>query len=277
MQRKLFLVGMLFCGENERAQAVAALERQELESWDLFVLENLPNKAAHDALYGEFMARAADYDFFLKLDADMVFRHERGLTTIRDLFAADPGLEGMMFDVHDWYSDYLTPGLQVFRSSVRWAPHADPLMVDPMPRMTGRAVRVTKAPAPLVVHSPDPSPLQAFRFGVHRAMKMLQLDRPAAARDRGRFEVHYVILQATWDKLRESNDARRALAIAGAEYVAREGSALFGRAYTDPAVDALFRQRFATPGSRDLVAHCAAAWDDAQGNRARLLGLFGAA
>lgn len=275
MSRKLFLVGMLFCGENERGAAVAALERQELKSWNLFVLENLPNKAAHDTLYGEFMSRAADYEFFLKLDADMVFRHLRGLTIIRDMFGADPAVEALMFDVHDWYSDYLTPGLQVFRSSVRWEPHSDPLMVDPMPRMAGPAVRVTQDPAPLVVHSPDPSPLQAFRFGVHRAMKVLQLDRPATARDPKRFDVHYVILEATWQRFRESRDARRALAIAGAEYVAREGASLFGKAYTDPSVDALFTQRFAAMNSDDLLAYSAGAWDDKAGNRARLLALFG--
>jgi hypothetical protein len=142
--------------------------------------------------------------------------------------------------------------------------------------MTGRAVRVTKDPAPLVVHSPDPSPLQAFRFGVHRAMKMLQLDRPVTARDPKRFQVHYVILEATWEKFREAGDARRALAIAGAEYVAREGASLFGKAYTDPSVDALFAQRFAAMSSDDLVAYSAGAWDDKAANRVRLLGLFGA-
>ena len=275
MSRKQFLVGMLYCGEQERGRAVTALEQQELESWELFVLENLPNKAAHDALYSEFMSRAAGCDYFLKLDADMVFRHERALTIVRDMFAADPTLEGVMFDVHDWYSDYLTPGLQVFRSSVRWEPHSDHLMVDPMPRMTGRAVRVTKDPAPLTVHSPDPSPLQAFRFGVHRAMKMLQPDRPVMARDPKRFQLHCVILEATWERFREAGDARRALAIAGAEYVAREGSRLAGKAYTDPSIDALFAQRFAMMSSDDLVAYSASAWDDKGANRARLLKLFG--
>jgi hypothetical protein len=107
-------------------------------------------------------------------------------------------------------------------------------------------------------------------------MKMLQLDRPVTARDPKRFQVHYVILEATWEKFREAGDARRALAIAGAEYVAREGASLFGKAYTDPSVDALFAQRFAAMSSDDLVAYSAGAWDDKAANRVRLLGLFGA-
>jgi hypothetical protein len=105
-------------------------------------------------------------------------------------------------------------------------------------------------------------------------MKMLQLDRPATARDPKRFDVHYVILEATWERFRESGDARRALAIAGAEYVAREGAGLFGKAYTDPSVDALFT-RFAAMSSDDLLAYSAGAWNDKAGNRTRLLALFG--
>jgi hypothetical protein len=190
------------------------------------------------------------------------------------MFSADASVDGLMFDVHDWYSDFLTPGLQTFRSSVRWAPHWDPLMVDPMPQMTGRAVRVTRDPAPLVMHSPDPSPLQAFRFGIHRAMKMLQLDRPVAARDRKRFDVHRVVLEATWERARESGEPRRALAIAGAEHVVRAGASAFGNAYTDPSVDALFARQFAAMNRDDLFDYAAPSWDDTTSNRFRLLALF---
>jgi hypothetical protein len=56
MQRVRFLIGMLYCGEQERAQALAALAAQKEKSWRIFHVENKPNKQAHDWLYTEFMA-----------------------------------------------------------------------------------------------------------------------------------------------------------------------------------------------------------------------------
>ena len=266
--RVRFLIGMMYCGEQERHQALAAVERQSVTSWRLFTVENLPNKAAHDRLYGEFMANAGSCDFFLKLDADMVFRHEHGLQVIEDAFAGAPDVDGIMYDVHDWFSDCLIPGLTAFRATVRWAPNDDPLMVDPMPEM-GKALRVSGPPAPLVVHCPDPAPLQAFRYGLHRALKMLQLDRPAAARDASRLNLHFAALNETWKTYREKGDRRRALAIAGAELALRGDFAL-PDGYSGDGATQVFRERFEALDETSLARYIGEAWEDEGANLARV-------
>ena len=152
---KSFLVGMMSSGEHERAASIASLRAQSVTDWDLFEVENLPNKEAHDTLYTTFMSSAGAYRHFLKLDADMVFRDERGLAALLDLFRVE-NRDLVMTEVHDWASDMLTPGLLAFSNRVRWNINPDRLLVDHAPIFPGEGHRVWGPPAPLVLHSPDP-------------------------------------------------------------------------------------------------------------------------
>ena len=171
------LVGMLATDENERAQAVASLRAQTHKEYELFIIENRPNKEAHDALYARFMSSADRFDIFFKLDADMVLLRDTALAEVTDFFAGNPEVELLLFELIDWYSDTLIPGLVITRSSAKWPAHSDQLMVDSYVKITGKNVHVSDRQAALAIHSPDPSPLQAFRFGVHRAIKAIQDDR----------------------------------------------------------------------------------------------------
>lgn len=168
---KSLLVGMLFSGENEYAESVQSLERQSLSDWDLVRYENLPNKQAHDRLYRTFMERAADYRFFLKLDADTVLRDERSLAQFMVLLDV-PERDTLIVDAHDWISDFLIPaGMQGYSNRVRWPVNPDLLMVDHSPIFPGHGYRHYLPPAPVAFHSPNPSPYQAFRYGIHRALR----------------------------------------------------------------------------------------------------------
>jgi hypothetical protein len=264
---------MLFSGENERPEAVASLQGQSLESWRMFGVDYLPNKQAHDRLFETFMQHSDSCDFFLKLDADMVLRGGGALQTIADAFDADPSLSALLYDVHDWYSDYLIPGLTTFRSSVKWGPNPDELMVDHMPQMQGRALRIQGPPAPLAVHCPNPSPLQAFRYGLHRAVKMLQHDRPPASREPKRLGVHLIALNATWEAYRHKGDRRRLLAVAGAEFGLRTPLAQLPGGYSGTAATRAFEARFTDADEKALVEYVER-WRDADANRRRIQALF---
>jgi hypothetical protein len=212
---KSLLVGMLSCGENEREQSLASLQAQRFRDWDLFTLDNLPNKAAHDRLYATFMSRAGDYRWFFKLDADMVLAGEDALGTLIGLLD-HPRRDWLMVDVLDWASDTVGPGAQAFSSRVRWQANPDPLLVDHAPTFGGEAVRLWQQP-PFILHSPDPSRYQAFRYGVHRALKAVQLDRNA--KDVGRAATHWSLLKNVWRAYRAKGDERRLLVLLGAEAV----------------------------------------------------------
>lgn len=217
---KAFLVGMLYTGENEYAVSMAALQRQSLRDWDLVRIENAPNKQAHNRLYRTFMERADEYRFFLKLDADTVLHDEHSLETLYALLDV-PQRDTLVIDVHDWISDSLFPaGMQAYSNRVRWPASPDLLMVDHTPTFSGHGHRQHLPPAPLAEHSPDPSPFQAFRFGVHRCLKAIQPDR--RAKDVRRAVLHWSVLKNIWRAYRSRGDTRRLAALLGAEAVLSE-------------------------------------------------------
>jgi hypothetical protein len=263
------LVGMLAAGENERDQAVAALRAQTHQDYELFVIENRPNKEAHETLYSRFMSSARDFDIFFKLDADMVLLRNTALEEVAAFFAANPDVELLLFELIDWYSDSLIPGLVITRSSARWPSHSDQLMVDSFVRITGKNVHVSDRQAALAIHSPDPSPLQAFRFGVHRAMKAIQDDREPAKKMLEKTVMHWDVLRRTWTNFLARGDRRMGLAIAGAELVLSRGSRAFGANYMDESVVAAFEKNYRDATATSLAAELGPVWNDETGNTRR--------
>lgn len=167
------LVGILRYGENEFEQCIGSLKIQTHRDYDYFVIENQPNKAAHDQLYQRFMDSASNYDAFLKLDADMVLANERALEQLCDQIESDTSL--VFAWVNDIPSSLKIPGIFMFRSNVVWTGNSDSLNVDYAPKFSGQ--RKVIGDRDLVLHMPDPSPQQLLRYGVHKALKAIQPDR----------------------------------------------------------------------------------------------------
>lgn len=260
---------MLAAGENERDQAIAALRAQTHKDYELFVIENRPNKEAHEALYSRFMSSADQFDIFFKLDADMVLVRSTALEEVADFFAGSPEVELILFELIDWYSDSLIPGLVITRSTARWPAHPDQLMVDSFVKITGKNVHVSDRQAALAIHSPDPSPLQAFRFGVHRAMKAIQDDREPAKKMLEKANIHWDILRRTWSNFRVKGDRRRGLAIAGAELVMNRGSRALGSNYMDKTVADFYEKHYLNATPEALSNELGTIWNDTAGNTRR--------
>ena len=263
------LVGMLAAGENERDQAIAALRAQTHKDYELFVIENRPNKEAHEALYSRFMSSAGQFDIFFKLDADMVLVRNTALEEVANFFAGNPEVELILFELIDWYSDSLIPGLVITRSTARWPAHSDQLMVDSFVKITGKNVHVSDRQAALAIHSPDPSPLQAFRFGAHRAMKAIQDDREPAKKMLEKANIHWDILLRTWTNFLAKDDRRMGLAIAGAELVMRRGSRALGSNYMDQTVTEFFDKHYLDATAEALRSELGTIWNDAARNTDR--------
>lgn len=272
MSETRVLVGILFSGENEYDLCLGALRKQRHQTWDHFVLENLPNKAAHDALYQRFMDEATSYELFCKLDADMVFRSADGLGQIVQIFAETPDLDELMVDVHDWCSDLLIPGQMTYSSVVRWEHDPDPLIVDHHPRIQGKSRRLSREPAPLADHSPSPAPLQAFQFGVHRALKAFQLDRKQ--KDFARALLHWRILTSIWSAYREHGDVRRLYALMGVEHVLANRITAFDSSYKSPALAAHFEQNVLAQAREALESRLRREWDAVLLNDQRFIARF---
>lgn len=170
------LVGVMHCIENEFEQCLKAIDSQTLPAYDRFVISNLPNKEAHDTLYRTFMDRAQDVDLFIKVDADMVLARHTFFQECADRFTADPALQHLEIALDDWMTKRRIFGLHVYRSSHKWHSNAEAIFVD-MVDVLRKPVTDASELAPAAIHCPDPSPFQAYHFGVHKGVKFVQKDR----------------------------------------------------------------------------------------------------
>lgn len=213
------LFGTLNSGENEFERCLESLRAQHYSNWELKVFEHLPKKLALDTLYRAFMDRSAEFDLFVKLDADMVFLHSDCLIEIIRLFEERSSVDHIEMLLQDWFTDSLTMGLHVFSNRAVWRFSDEGLFTDIPPSVPGVRWSLFDKPAPLVIHSPDPSPFQAFHFGVHRALKAVQPDRKSFEYERA--VIQWANLGKVWAHFVRSKDRRLGLAILGADLVLR--------------------------------------------------------
>lgn len=209
------LVGTLYSGENEFDDCRESLELQDYRRWDQFVIKNLPNVQAHRDLYATFMSNARDYNLFLKLDADMVLSSPGSLSTVVDIFKQNHDVDHVEMVVHDWFSDSLIMGIHAATSKAVWRDPNNPVFVDPYPIVPGKHLCIKGDPAPIVIHSPNPSPFQGYHYGVHKAIKIVQRGLTNAKIDHS--IAHTDILLKVWKHFCKTKDRRLGLCILGAE------------------------------------------------------------
>lgn len=215
------LVLTLYSGENELDQCIEALRNQTFRNIKHKIFRDLPNLEAHRTLYETIMKHSREYDLFIKLDADMVLSNDSVISEISKLFSRDPNVDHAVFAVKDWYSRRNIMGMHVFSRRARWKSIGDRLFVDPNPDIPGSRKLVWDAPAPVAEHSPDPSIEEAYLFGAHRALKIVQPDR--SLKHVSQSQVQWELLQAVWSAYLRCGDMRRGAALYGAETVFAKG------------------------------------------------------
>lgn len=174
IEKNRVLIGILYSGENEYQESISALKSQLFKNSEYFAIENLPNKLAHDTLYRDFMSRAQDFDYFLKLDADMVFANQNVLAEMVQSMQNE-NLAHLFAWVDDCPSGIKIPGIQMFKSDTKWLGSNEQLNVDYPPQINGLSkVFFDKN---WINHMPNPDEYQLFRYGVHKALKSIQPDR----------------------------------------------------------------------------------------------------
>lgn len=248
------LVVTLHSGEAEYERSVAAVAAQESVSVEHVVFSGLSNLEAHRRCYQAIEDRHGCFDIAVKVDADMVLRSPGVLRAIGEWFVDQPALDHAQLAIHDFYTDRAIMGLQVFSPSARWGQLAESLFVDASPTVPGRRAVIWRPPLPIADHSPDPSPLQAFRFGVHRAQKAFQRDRRRVKGSQAREQ--WQTLVRTWEAFHETGEVRRGLAVFGADLVWRGEVDTSDGGYRSEAVDAAFLEApLTTAALRSALAH----------------------
>jgi hypothetical protein len=222
------LVGTLYSGENEYEACLTAIRAQADVDFDHLVIESKPELEAHRLLFTYFLERSAEFELLVKVDADTVLSSPYLFKKIIARFEADPGLEVLSIALHDFFTDELINGLQIYRKSVRWNLEQDTIFPD-IPLFDPRRYYYDVSElAPAGEHCPNPSYLQAFRYGVHRGLKSIQKIHSTT---------HWANMQKVWRHFLVRKDKRLGLAVLGAELVY---AGVFGRDeqnYTNPKMD----------------------------------------
>lgn len=169
------LVGVLYSGEPQFQDCIAAIKTQTHQDWDYFVIENLPNREAHQKLFSTFNERANEFDLFVKIDADMELCNNDFFTALIDYFEDNPHIEHVSMKVDDFYTAKLIWGMNAFRSSVRFGVN-DEVYTDKaidIPRQKRSHLKRHSILVPAARHAYSPSEYQAFYFGCHKAVKVM--------------------------------------------------------------------------------------------------------
>ena len=174
MARLLILT--LDSGEAALPVLKRQLASQTFKDFEHEIISGLPNQAAHNRLYRTIADRAASFDLFLKLDADMTLRSDTALEDAVRAVDAHPDIQHFAFTVWDCFTETETLGVHVFRSGVTWGSVTDDLFVDPDPPNVSRLVW-NGPPAPFISHGEHVSDFECFSFGVHKFLKAAQRGR----------------------------------------------------------------------------------------------------
>ena len=210
------LVAMLYSGEAQMERALSALATQRGVCIHLVLLSGFTNREGHDRLYYVFMENAGEFDYFLKLDADMEILHACRVATAIERIQSEAA-DHLVVPLFDWLSDRPIHGAHLFRSHMVWEMDGnEKLFVDPNPANAVRKVVVPLSEAAFALHNREPAEADAYAFGVHRARKAMQrgsdVGRYRCQQARDQMRLLGTILAA----VRAKPDRRRWFALVGA-------------------------------------------------------------
>ncbi|NLE04747.1 MAG: glycosyltransferase family 2 protein [Crenarchaeota archaeon] len=211
------LILTLYSGENELQECIASLKVQTFKNFKHEIISGLENREAHDTLYKRCMQSSKDYDYFLKLDADMVLSSPLALDYIVKCAINNPNADLLSFTVFDYYTQSPIWGINIFSNRAKWTSIEEDLFVDEKPVFPGSKIKVKDWPEPHILHSPNPSYYQAFVFGIHRALKIVQHDRNTILI--GHSYIQLKTIKSLYIHFKKSKDLRLAYALSGALFV----------------------------------------------------------
>jgi len=213
------LVGIMYCIENEIDECISAIQEQTYSEHNHFIISNLPNKEAHEKLYQTFMSSSEEYDLFVKVDADMVLARKTFFYELIEFFKNDQAVDFLQVAVHDFFTNRLIYGLHAYRSSVKWITQSEKIFVDQKNAQYRKRVLDDHRLAPAAFHCPNPSFFQAFHFGLHKAVKVMQIGRePKSYKNAA---THWQNIRETRRNFYQTNDIRLGFALLGAELAFR--------------------------------------------------------
>lgn len=185
--RPRVLVGTLFCGESQIQKCKDAVRAQKYVNVDQLIVSDLPSVEAHNTLWRYWNTHREEYDMIVKVDADMILTSDTTLHQLYCFIHTDDKVNAVQLPLHDYFTDDTIFGLNAFSFNVSFDVAKDDYMCDRTYRNHHEFVVGTdKRVKPLGIgatHAPNPTPQQAFHFGMYRQLKKQKyiLDKVRAA------------------------------------------------------------------------------------------------
>jgi len=168
-------VGTMYCGEGDMPECLESVLLQKGVEARQVIIRNMPEKAAHNALWAAWREARDSHDLFVKVDADTVLAHDGVLRAVWGLFQGNTRVTGVQAPLNDYFTAGHINGLNCFSPKVTFRDTADELFcdrqVDVDHDVVIRSDQVGDALRPAGYHCYRATEAQAFHFGLHRALK----------------------------------------------------------------------------------------------------------
>lgn len=217
MNLKKVLVITLYCGEPQLDACMASVAAQQGVALEHVLIKHKPNVEAHRELYEIINARSSEFDYFLKLDADMTLVDDHAL--VRLLARVQPDTDIFSFSVFDYFTGSDIPAAHIYSNRVTFKIDTmDDLYPDMLEVEYPGRKHFEKDTQRNVRHAFEPTAEQAFLFGLHRALKVVQAGRNIINIASARFQMR--VLQQVYQQytLKPDEEGLR-YAMAGASLV----------------------------------------------------------
>lgn len=163
---KTVVIGTLYSGEGDFEYCCKSVKSQDYPC-EQFVISDTMEAKAHSVLYRTF--KDSDYDYLIKLDADMVFIDNNAVRQMVSI-ADEGGYDKVSFKVQDFFTNSKFFGVHLFSKRVNWkwkrfvSKNIKPDRLD-----TAKHVYLSKNA--LVYHCYHANIKQSFHYGFHRMHK----------------------------------------------------------------------------------------------------------
>jgi hypothetical protein len=166
-------VGTMYSGEGDFEECLSSIKRQRDVEIEHIIIENLPEKEAHNKLFEAWNSVKKDFNFFLKVDADTVLAHPFVCTSMQQMFLSNSRFTSIQAPLHDYFTNDMINGLNAYVPRVVFNPSPELYCdrVDTNHDIQIKAKDVIGELVPAGYHCYHSTPRQAFHFGLHRKLK----------------------------------------------------------------------------------------------------------
>lgn len=167
-------VGTMYTNEGDFQKCIEQIQAQEGVIVSHHLISGMKEKEAHNALWRAWRQAQSTHDLFVKIDADTVLASDRTLQQLSELFRNNSRLTAVQCPLHDYMTDGFINGLNAFSPRVIFNDTNDELYCDRVDTGHDQRLQSNQVPdylRPAGFHCHYANEIQAFHYGVHRALK----------------------------------------------------------------------------------------------------------